>query len=469
MSLFKRLLILFFALLILGGITAAGFAITQLEQYTLYVDGNIVQVRGSFSTVSDVLAAANVQMQTGDLVVPSADAAISAESAIQILRAKSITVTTDDGTTIFATHQPTLAAFLREAHIIVGHRDQLFADGSQLTLRQLDNAPVPTLLEIGRFFNITIYDGNQQINRVTSVTTVGAALAEANITVYAADGVTPALGEWITPDLEIRVNRSNPLTIFVDGRTLQTRSHHTTVLDVLSESGIGLVGADYTDPSLDAFVGANDTITIIRVTEDFLIEDTPISFESEWQSSTLLEIDTTGVVQIGQEGILRKRTRIRYENGVEISRNPDGEWVAQEPLLEILGYGIKIVVRTIETPEGTLEYWRKVRMRVTSYTAASSGKPFGHPEYGITASGLVAGKGIVAIDKSVVPWRTDVYVEGYGTGHAGDTGGGVKGRWIDLGYGEDDYIGWRGYTDVYYLTPVPEPERINFLIPNWLP
>jgi hypothetical protein len=36
-----------------------------------------------------------------------------------------------------------------------------------------------------------------------------------------------------------------PLTIRVDGRVVQTRSHHTNARDVLAEAGIGLVGLDY--------------------------------------------------------------------------------------------------------------------------------------------------------------------------------------------------------------------------------
>ncbi|HSM56646.1 MAG TPA: 3D domain-containing protein, partial [Candidatus Sulfomarinibacteraceae bacterium] len=101
--------------------------------------------------------------------------------------------------------------------------------------------------------------------------------------------------------------------------------------------------------------------------------------------------------------------------------------------------------------------------------AASSGKPPDHPAYGITASGVRAGTGIVAVDPRVVPFRSWVYVPGYGTGYAGDTGGGVLGRWIDLGYDEAEYQSWSGYVDVYYLTPVPDPEDINYLIPTALP
>ncbi len=469
MSLKKKLLTLFFCSLIVVGMVAAGYAVTQIETYLVYVDGNVVEVEGSFATVGEVLAASNIPLHSGDVVVPEQNAAISAESPIQVLRAKTVRVTTDDSTTTYFTHQPTLGAFLREAHLVIGRTDQILADGVSLTTRQVNDAAIPHELVIGRFNSVTIHDAGQARQIATRAQTVGAALSEANITLYAADGVSPPPGDWISDGMTITIDRAKPLTIQVDGRTLQTHSHHNTVAGVLSEIGIALVGSDYSQPSLDSSVAANDTIDVIRVTEDFLFDDETIPFETLWQPSDTLELDTTGIVQSGQPGILRRRTKITYENGVEVGRQADGEWIEQEPLDEILGYGTKIVVRTLETADGPREYWRKVRMRVTSYTAASSGKAPDHPRYGITRSGLPAGYGIVAIDMGVVPWRSDVYVEGYGVGHAGDTGGGVIGRWIDLGYDEHNYVSWRGYTDVYYLTPVPEPERINYLIPQWLP
>jgi 3D (Asp-Asp-Asp) domain-containing protein len=162
-------------------------------------------------------------------------------------------------------------------------------------------------------------------------------------------------------------------------------------------------------------------------------------------------------------------TRIETVGSEVFSPTLVGEWVSQPPADEIIGYGTNIVERTIDTPDGPLTYWRVVRMRVTAYTAADAGRSPDHPSYGITASGRRAGYGIVAIDPNVVPFRSQVYVPGYGVAFAGDTGGAVKGRWIDLGYDDGQIQTWNGYVDVYYLTPVPEPDRINYLIPSALP
>jgi len=51
---------------------------------------------------------------------------------------------------------------------------------------------------------------------------------------------------------------------------------------------------------------------------------------------------------------------------------------------------------------------------------------------GITATGLRARKGIVAVDPRIIPLGTKVYIEGYGQALAADTGGWIKENRIDL-------------------------------------
>lgn len=53
---------------------------------------------------------------------------------------------------------------------------------------------------------------------------------------------------------------------------------------------------------------------------------------------------------------------------------------------------------------------------------------------GTTSSGLPTGPGIVAVDPTVIALGTRMYIPGYGKGIAADTGGGIKGKIIDLWY-----------------------------------
>ncbi len=77
-------------------------------------------------------------------------------------------------------------------------------------------------------------------------------------------------------------------------------------------------------------------------------------------------------------------------------------------------------------------------------------------------------KGIVAIDPRVIPFYTMMYIPGYGVGMAADTGGAIKGRWIDLAYAEDDEVDWAtGWVEIYLLTPVPPADQILWVLPDY--
>jgi len=169
----------------------------------------------------------------------------------------------------------------------------------------------------------------------------------------------------------------------------------------------------------------------------------------------------------GEDGLRKRRVRTVVRDGVEVQRDVMDEWVALEPKDQVFAYGTKIVIRELETPYGTIQYWRKLRVLATSYTAATSGKTRDHPEYGITRVGWRARKGIIAVDPTVVNLKTKMYVPGYGIGDVGDTGGAIKGLRIDLCYDEDNLVLWKKWVDVYLLAPPPPPDQIRYVLPDW--
>jgi hypothetical protein len=59
-----------------------------------------------------------------------------------------------------------------------------------------------------------------------------------------------------------------------------------------------------------------------------------------------------------------------------------------------------------------------------------------------------------------------LYIPGYGLAQAGDTGGRIKGRRIDLGYNEPDLTLWYKWVDVYLLDPVPPSDQIDWVLPD---
>jgi 3D (Asp-Asp-Asp) domain-containing protein len=186
-----------------------------------------------------------------------------------------------------------------------------------------------------------------------------------------------------------------------------------------------------------------------------------------WVSDPDVEIDNIRLVQEGQIGLTKRRYRVVYEDDQEVDRVLEDSWAEQAPVTKTMAYGTKIVIRTMETPDGPIEYWRKMRVYTTSYKPSSCGKPRDHPRYGYTRLGWYLKKGIVAVDPTVIPLKTKMYVPGYGLARAGDTGGGVKGKFVDLGYGDDDYQSWHWWSDIYLLTPVPAEHKIRWVLPDW--
>jgi 3D (Asp-Asp-Asp) domain-containing protein len=88
-----------------------------------------------------------------------------------------------------------------------------------------------------------------------------------------------------------------------------------------------------------------------------------------------------------------------------------------------------------------------VQVVATGYYAGkeSTGKNPGHPEYGVTFSGMKVQRNknsfsTIAADPSVFPLGTVLFIPGYGYGVVADTGGAIKGNRIDLYFETKDQV-----------------------------
>ncbi len=431
---------------------------TQTFPATVVADGQAHEVEMRADTVAGLLKAANVTLNQGDQVTPPLNATLDSNVVVHVERARSVFLTVDGQTTPLWTALTNPADILASTGVKITDGDRVQVDGSTSTPDQLAQWPVPVSeIVVQHAVTLHIHDGDNTRTLQMTGSTVGDALFQAGITLYLADSTTPDLNTPLTNNLDITINRAAPVEIQADGSTIQARTRGTTVADALADAGVALVGMDYAIPAESTPLQPGMSIRVIRVHEDIEATQQPLPYKTVYQADSTLELDHQQVASAGQPGIQETRVRVRYENSIAVERSDPETVVVKAPVNKVISYGTNVVVRTLDTPNGPVQYWRVISMYVTSF----------HPVDGdaTTATGKRLQKGIVGADTDILPYGTLVYVPNYGVGDVEDTGPKRSiSLWLDLGYSEADYVGWHGYHDVYILTPVPP--KIDYMLPS---
>jgi uncharacterized protein YabE (DUF348 family) len=446
-----------------------GLYLVTLKPVFLLRNGVWTRVITHASSVAVALRDAGVKLEHGASPIPGWDTPVQWGMAIEIPSGGMIPILARGETRYVAYSEGeniSLRQLLDRAGIILADGDWIFADGVPLLPDQILKS-TPSKLEIRKEIAFQVVtDGTKKDYRAPGPT-VGEALWQAGITLYDADEVIPSLSTMLesvqpTP-IVIEIVRARSLTVHVDGKDLLVRAAGKTIGQALARAGLPLTGLDYCMPAEDGPLPADGRVRIVRVREEILREQTSIPFGRETQPLVDLELDQTRVVQPGVLGIKESVVRIRYEDGVEVKRTPEGEQVLLAPQKRIVGYGTKIVTRTVDTPDGPMEYYRAIRVYATSYINRCDGcSDFTH-------SGKHVDRGMIAM---VDAWYylfqgQAVYVPGYGRATVEDSGYPVGTTyapyWIDLFYFEDEYIAWHQWTTLYFLSP--PPANVPWILP----
>ena len=383
---------------------------------------------------------------------------------IAILPARDVTLVIQGETQVLRTALEKPLAILESAEIDVSADDKIWVNGALAHYEALPGWTIPARhIELRRPLRLTVSIDDEEMHLLTTAETVGAALREAGIALETGDKLDPAADTVIARDLRVTISRGMPVSLQVDGVVIEARSSAEQVDELLAELDIALFDQDYVIPPGDSEITPDMIIEILRVTEEEISEREIIPFETRYEPDGELNLDRKQVVQLGQEGERVIRSRLRYENGVEVSREIIETVLAQSPRDMVVHYGTRQALGSVDTPGGPRQYWRVLCMYATSYHPAALG---GDDR---TSIGATLRKGIVAAYPEIIPYGTEVFVPGYGIGAMADTAGWRSSPyWIDLGYSDDDWVSWGKYVKVYLLT-IPDADKIDYLLPDWTP
>lgn len=231
-----------------------------------------------------------------------------------------------------------------------------------------------------------------------------------------------------------------PVTIVTPSERIAVHSSAPDVGALLEEAHVRLGAHDSVDPGLAAAVPPHGIVRVTRVLVWQRNERQPIAHKTIRRLDFSLDTGASRVIAQGRTGERDVTVRFTQVNGGAIKRTVIAARVARAPKTRIVAEGAgrydalaAIAGRGVDKTYEIAS--RAMHMIATAYTADCAGCS------GITAIGRPAGHGIVAVDPSVIPLGTKLFIPGYGFAIAGDTGGAIRGSRIDLGFNSlDDAI-----------------------------
>ena len=297
---------------------------------------------------------------------------------------------------------------------------------------------------------VTLHEDGLATSTTAAAPTVGEALAQKGVVLGRGDYVFPDRATLLTAGTNIYIYHANDVSLTVDGQSAETRTRKATVAGLLSEAGIALAPDDRVEPPLDTPLTKDTTVRVVRVREGIDTVEETRPMETIYRDDPTMDQGDYVVLQAGADGLIRRSYRVVYEDGQEAKRElVDESEMPSQP--EIVARGTR-PVKLVETPSGSLRYSRSLRVYATWYNPASAGRSPESPWYGIAATGVQVHRGIVAVDPSVIPLGSRMYVPGYGEAVAADTGWAVIGNIVDLGFADYEVPDWRsGWVEIYIL------------------
>ncbi len=276
---------------------------------------------------------------------------------------------------------------------------------------------------------------------------------------------------------QITVRRMQMVTVINRGAQSVIGTYGETVGSLLTRMGITPGTGDTLSCSSETQTYDGMTIELVHTETRIEEEDTVVPYPVNYYEDPDLEPDAEIVLVAGQNGLTHVKSEVTYRNGKEVSRTVVQETVQTKPVTQLV---IRGVDRTIMEQPADPEPAEQAAPAASSGTASgssssgssssggsrydgsaetsgnvimtSSGESYTYIDVmtcsataytcegyvGHTYSGTLARVGAIAVDPTVIPLGTKMYVVSndgqyvYGYCVAEDIGGGIKGNKIDL-------------------------------------
>lgn len=306
-----------------------------------------------------------------------------------------------------------------------------------------------------------ITDGSRVLVHTTSATDPEDVLGEAGLKLGADDTYTTQAG---ADSSQIRVRRGQSVFIDYYGERMEVSSFGETVEQLLNRLNLSWNEADLISLSLGSQTYDGMELAIASVIQEDQTYTAVLSHETVYCSDASLPEGEEKILTEGVDGQLLCSARVTYVNGQESERQILTQQVTTQPVTEVVAVGTGeaqasreetrmpiIDEDTITLPTG----------EVLTYTGVITSSATAYCDKGKTAIGTEARVGAIAVDPSVIPYGTRMFIiskDGeyvYGIATAEDTGSRkhIIGTRIDLHFDTKEECIQFGNRDclVYFL------------------
>lgn len=292
-----------------------------------------------------------------------------------------------------------------------------------------------------------ITDGDRVLYHTTYATDPAEVLSEAGLELRAEDTFTTQADGDLS---EITVKRIQMIQVKTASQTVETATYGTTVAEILRQLGISTQGDLRISEDLEAETYDGmviDVITLEYETEDMI---RTLPYNTVYCSDATLEPGEERILTQGKEGRIHATVRTTYENGVKTEETTLNEKILEAPVNAVIARGVDRTANlakssgqvksswdswegggTLTTASGeVISYSKRLSVEATAYSCEGY--------QGVTALGTTARYGAIAVDPSVIPYGTQMYIVSddgayiYGYAVAEDCGGAIRGNKIDL-------------------------------------
>ncbi len=281
------------------------------------------------------------------------------------------------------------------------------------------------------FKTVTVQtNGHQRVIRGFTFGSLKSFLDENGASVPEDAKVNVDLSKPVMNDVTVDVTLPKQIVLDDGDHMTQIETFANTVNDLFKEEGITIHPLDTVNVPLQSTLENNERIQINRVVRKVTTQRKTVSFRVIHRQSSALMRGQTRVITQGEKGIQEIETIQYYMNGRKLSRQVTTSMV-KHPVNQIVEIGTRAPA-PLSSPSSSFQLssrgdslaaaaGQSIEVIATAYVAG-----------GITSTGLAARPGVIAVDPSVIPLGSRVYIPGLGTMVAEDTGGAIQGDRIDV-------------------------------------